>query len=1039
MFRRVEGSGGDGGVEAYWIKPNGKKTGYQAKYFLRCGDIDWDQIDKSVAQALASHPELECYVVVLPCDLTDRSGKKQRGQTGWEHWDSRVKKWEAEAARIGIKNITFQAWSKSELIARLAKRNAEGLKEFFFGDVQLSIQWFGNKIQETILALDERFHPEDHVDVRIERLFSVISRAPSYCEELLKALDAIGKCAMPGKRLSALQLNPEEQLFDELQKAFVELLGIDDQINLDLQHEWNTESWFDLANKLLTTNDKLQEWYWQYDNSLSKDSHEKYDLRQLIRENRKLNESVDLLINYLRSRYMDAEKEGFAFIRGNAVSGKSHLLAKCADNAIKHKQPAILLLGQRLNDSEIWTQISQILGLPGRSANQVLGALDAAGKSTGVRTLLLIDAINEGVGSRYWRNQIASLVHKVKGFTHVCCIISCRSEYFELAVPGAIARQFPVFDIRGFETPEEQLHAARVYLDRRGIARPSTPWLSPEFVNPLFLRSVCLSLEQDKKSELPSGLTGTRMILKYYLDSIGRNITEKEGSTISLAPKLGRAVLGIAGKMLERQEDFLELENCRNAINTHFPNIRPQTESEWLLVFMNNGLLRKDPNPSSEEFDDEDVVRFSFQRFQDFLMAEESLKKIKKVDGLFDEKGPLGFCIEGDQSAWKWRGLMDALAVALPEKLKIELVDALPGGYAKWWKNWSIQEAFAESVKWRARSEFTQRTLELLNNYEYWHPEQLELLLQVAVSADHPWNAELLHRNLARRKLPDRDVFWTRWVNAQTNDADSSVGVLIEWCRTGQAPHTNPENQLLAALVLCWLFTSSNRAIRDKSTKALVNILLADEDIFPKLLNKFVDVDDLYILERLLAAAYASCCLRPEPERLSKYSEATFEHIFKDGFPPFGILLRDYALGIVELASYRSMLPSTINLELCKPPYKSPKLRLTISEEQLNEIAKKAGDDEIVYSATSMGDFARYEIEPRIGHFHHIPLDQEILLSDEQKARVFENEVVDHDRQRMQAFERLRGITNPYSYGLISLVFGTEPKKPTQDQINKWR
>jgi hypothetical protein len=1041
VFKRVEGAGGDGGVEAYWTKPNGKKTGYQAKYFLRCGDINWDQIDESVTQALNSHPELECYVIALPCDLTDRAGKKGRGQTGWEHWDARVQKWKAEAAAVGVKDIAFKPWPKSELTAQLAMRSAEGLKEFFFGDVQLSIPWFSDKIQETILALDERFHPEDHVDVRIEGLFSVISRTPSYREELLKALHAIGKCALPGKRLSALKQNPEEQLIDELQKAFVELLGIDDQINLDLQHGWDSEIWCDLASKLQAANGKLQQWYWEYDSSLKQESHEKDHLRECIQKSRELDESVDLLIKLNRSRYMYAEKNGMAFIRGNAGSGKSHLLAKCADNAIKHGQPAILLLGQRLNDSELWTQISQILGLTGRSVDQILGALDAAGKSAGVRTLLLIDAINEGAGSRYWRNQIASLVHKLKGFTHVCCIISCRSEYFELAVPEAIAKQYSVFDIRGFETQEEQLNAARVYLDRRGIARPSTPWLSPEFVNPLFLRSVCLSLERDRRSEFPPGLTGTRQILKYYLDSIGRNITEKEGSTVSLAPKLGRAVLDIAGKMLERKQDFLELDICSDALVAHFRNIIPKTESDWLSVFLNNGLLRKDPNPSSEDdFTDEDVVRFSFQRFQDFLMAERALQAIEKADSLFDNTGPLGFCIEGDQFAWEWRGLIDALAVALPEKLQIELVDALPGGAAKWWDDWSIHEAFAESVKWRARSAFTERTLELFNDFRYRNPEPLELLLQVAVSADHPWNAELLHRNLERRKLPDRDAFWTRWVNAQTDDADSSVGILIEWCRIGQAPHTNPKNQFLAALVLCWLFTSTNRAIRDKSTKALANILLANEKIFPNLLNRFIDIDDLYILERLLAAAYASCCLSPEQERLSKYSKTIFEHIFKDGCPPFGILLRDYALGIVELASYRSVLPSMVNIELCRPPYKSPKMRLTVSEKQLKDIVAKAGDEEIIRSATgSMGDFSNYEIGPRVGHFLRVPLNKEIPLSDEQKARVFETEVISYDRQRMQAFERLKDTANPYSYGLISFTLELKTKKPTQKQIDKWQ
>ncbi len=284
VFRRVEGAGGDGGVEAYWTKPNGRKTGYQAKYFLRSGDIDWNQIDESVTQALASHPELECYVVALPCDLTDRAGKKGHGQTGWEHWDSRVKKWKAEAAAIGIEEIAFEPWPKNELAARLAISNAGGLKEFFFGDVQLSIQWFDEKIQEAILALDERFHPEDHVDVRIERLFSIISRAPSYREELLNALHTIGKWAFPDKLLSVLKLPLENQITDELQLAMAELLTIEGQINSDLQHKWDVANWRDQGDKLEATNDKLQQWYWECERSLNEGSNEKYDLRQLIQK-----------------------------------------------------------------------------------------------------------------------------------------------------------------------------------------------------------------------------------------------------------------------------------------------------------------------------------------------------------------------------------------------------------------------------------------------------------------------------------------------------------------------------------------------------------------------------------------------------------------------------------------------------------------------------------------------------------------------------------------------------------------------------------
>lgn len=1014
IYKRVEGAGGDGGVEAYWTKPNGKKTGYQAKYFLRSGDIDWGQIDKSVTQAIAIHPELECYVVALPCDLTDRTGKKQQGKTGWEHWDARVGKWQKEAASAGIKTIKFQPWTNSELTTRLARKTSEGLLEYFFGDIQLSVEWFGNKIQEAVLALDERFHPEDHVDVRIEQLFFVISRSLLFRKDLLNALQRIKQLSISTKMLSNLEQQPEKETLEKLQESFVFLLKLEDKIRLDPQYDWDTKSWNTLIDSLREANRTLYQWLSKYKNSLKKDAPKKNDVESIIKNSGELNEALSELT--LLIRYINAESKKVVFIRGNAGSGKSHLLAQCAQNAVKQNQPVILLLGQQLNDSDLWTQIAQRLGIQGRSAEQVLGALDAAGKSAGVRTLLLVDAVNEGAGSKYWRNHIASLIHRLKEFSHVCCIISCRSEYFDLAIPSNISEQYPTFEIRGFETLEEQQNAAKVYLDRRGIARPSTPWLSPEFINPLFLRSIFISLERDKKSEFPPGLTGTKKILKYYLDSIGHYITTKECSSVSLAPKLGRAVLNIAGKMLESKADYLGLDTCRHLISNHFQNILPQTETDWLSIFLNNGLLRKDPNPLAKDiFDDEDVVRFSFQRFQDFLMAEFSLDGIEKTDGLFDKGGTLDFCIDNGRLAWEWRGLLDGLAIALPEKLGIELVDALPGGFEQWKNDWSIPNIFAESVKWRSYSAFSDRTQELLNLY-HKKLDTLDLLLQIAISAEHPWNMRFLHRNLARRKLPDRDAWWTTWVNDQTDDSQSNIAVLIEWCRIGQVPHTNAENQFLAALTLCWLFTSSNRAIRDKSTKALTNVLLARSDIFPKLLEQFKEVDDLYVLERLLAAAYGACCLDPAPARLKIYSGIIFELFFKDGKPPFGILLRDYAFGVIELATYYSSLPDTVNFENCKPPYKSSKPDLSISEFELDDVANKAGSDEILHSAAKhyMGDFAKYEIEPRIGHFLNVSLKEKIPLSDEQRAQLFEDEVLGDDSQRLERYEILERITNPH-------------------------
>ena len=79
---------------------NGTKTEYQAKYHLSARDINWGAIDESVQTALTKHPTLERYFIALACDLTDRSGVRGQGKTGWEHWEAHKAKWERLATSL---------------------------------------------------------------------------------------------------------------------------------------------------------------------------------------------------------------------------------------------------------------------------------------------------------------------------------------------------------------------------------------------------------------------------------------------------------------------------------------------------------------------------------------------------------------------------------------------------------------------------------------------------------------------------------------------------------------------------------------------------------------------------------------------------------------------------------------------------------------------------------------------------------------------------------------------------------------------------
>src|SRR5262249_48795694 len=140
-----------------------------------------------------------------------------------------------------------------------------------------------------------------------------------------------------------------------------------------------------------------------------------------------------------------------------------------------------------------------------------------------------------------------------------------------------------------------------------------------------------------------------------------------------------------------------------------------------------------------------DVVRFSFQRFQDHLIAEALLRDITDVGVALQSGGSLAFIHDGEEIQWLWHGLVVALSIQIPERFDVELVDLLPGKFHKWWRNWEICDAFVESIRWRDKAAFSKRTLELFNRLPGVLHDQLSLLVELSASVEHPWNADFLH------------------------------------------------------------------------------------------------------------------------------------------------------------------------------------------------------------------------------------------------------------------------------------------------------
>lgn len=1005
-FRRVEGAGGDGGVEAYWKKNDGTKVGYQAKFFPKSRQIGWAQIDKSVKQALDTHPTLTRYVVAIPCIPTDKRGKAQ-GKAGWEDWQNHKEKWENWAAAKGI-SVTFELWTASEIVDKLAKPNAQGLKKFWFDTAEFSQDWYRQHITEAVARLGERYHPEDHVNVAAQAVGRGIVRHRSFVKELSDLRSKALKIPSSPDLENDDSVKEAERHLKQLEKLSKNLADLDFDVSCEV--DFPIGELGKIIKGIQEEISLIQYWCWKKRQTFGDTYTIPYSFYKFRQNLDNLEGNLRGFSHFIKSDEFSANHTKFAIISGAAGIGKSHLSAFLAESAYKDQQPVFLFNGNDFLDGIHAVQKIADITCKGLSEDEVFGAINAAGEAAKVRALIIIDAINEGAGSQYWSNELPAFIIALSKYPHIACILTCREEYEAYAVPKTIHNKVTRLRIRGFSTVEEQEEAARVYLDKRGISRPATRWLDPEFINPLFLRSATIALQRDGKTEFPKGLRGTSAIFSYFVEATANNMA---GLYPTISKGLKSCILDslqkIAKEMLAQKADRLPFNKAGEIVNNSFKNFTAPFGTTWLDVLIRNGLLQCFPayNPDPDPLQPtEESVCFSFQRFQDHVIANQLLERVTDPVLAFKKEGIAAFCIE---KMGQWSGLISALSIIIPEKYGKELIECLPDREHGWW-NYSTAKAFAESVRWRKKDAFTNRTRKFLSYLPSIGIDELSLVLEMGICEDHPFNAaNLLHPLFARLKMPQRDSWWS--VALTRADDDHPIYKIIDWSLDGARHVRAGEAHRLAALILAWSFSTTNRIVRDRATKSLVSLIENDPDIFSLLIEKFGEIDDFYILERIYAAAYGAACRNYDAEWLSSFAEIAFKHVFASGKPPLHLRIRDYARGLVDIAQSQNRLPEGIDEKLAYPPYNSSPPKFNLTEDAIKKIAEKAGDGEILHSCT-IDDFGKYEIDPGTGVFLTVPLKKEIPLTAREKYEKFKEEVIEPNKVYQQAFKELETAHN---------------------------
>lgn len=918
-FIRKDGAGGDGGVECYWILEDGSEHAWQAKYFTeRLESSQWSQIDDSVRTAIDKHPRLTKYYVSVPKDLND-SRKIGRGGkqvvSSLDKWNQYVQIWTELAKDKGM-SVEFEYWGRHELSMMLQRdeSNYIGRTLYWFNEPVLNMEIFAELTNKSKISLGERFSEEYHIDLPIQKKVEGLGISPEWKEainnqkkivfDLIHRIDQLDRFEN-----KTLNKGPNWTVFKEkatkFKESYLEILitKYDDLkfTNIRVEFEdlrglaadFNSFTWDNI-------DDNNEPW-----------KEIRYQFRGII-------EALDNIETFIFSIAAEAYETKSVVILGEAGIGKSHLLCDIAQKRIDEDLPTIFLLGQRYSGGNPLNFIAEELDLRDASFKQLLGALDAAGEAKKTRTLIIIDALNEGNNRFDWQDQLMSFIAELKNYPHIALLISCRSTYKDFILPEEIKGNIVEIFHTGFKGFEHR--AAMKYLSKQGIDKPSVPLLSPEFSNPLFLKTCCKAIKSKGLTSFPKGLEGQTAIFNFYLESI-ENVIKRRKKYMGNRNVSSRILSKLIELIYPDNLFGIEINLAADVIREVDP--KPNFDDDLIDILISEGLLALDMITDSNGNAIE-VVRFTYERFSDYFIAENVINNLN-AENLEAEFGTHGKLEEIIKNPYKYSGIIEALGIVFPEKFNLEFVDFVSEGSTHY--DSIFDKSFTDVLLLRSKDSINDRTIELLNeisSYGYFN-DSLDKILTLSTEPNHPLNAEFLHENLKGRNMAVRDLFWSTHIAVSDYEEDdeqpeSVTRTLIDWALYADLSDVEDERIRLLSYTLLWMTTTSNRKVRDQATKSLVRILSYRPYVIKELLTEFNDIDDLYLKERLYAASYGVVCNINDLDEIREIAEKVYELQFAHKKPEPHLLLRDYAQGIMEYALYKNLIAEEMSSNF-RPPY----------------------------------------------------------------------------------------------------------------------
>lgn len=920
----INGSGGDGGVEAYASLNNGKLIGVQSKWFRDgINPNRKKQILGSFKTAIEVRPSICEYIVCIPRNLGSLKigrGNRKVENTEEEQWNSI----ERECKELAP-NVKITLWDETTIQYFLTLSQLRGCYSFWFENSVVFDEIVEMAFQKSVSSWASKknipeLYAEGYVHQRLDFFLGSYMLTERRAKELEKIL----------KRLSNLKL------------AYEDLINAD-EVDLNGDKAGKIQKDIDTLNKWIVKLDDAKDRVFKGDTLCFDEPFEleinTYDPKGIyfsekFNHHYAVRKGLENLIDdfYDFKRLLEKKDINRLVITGNQGTGKTVAVISEANRYLNDKTHLpIIVRAKDFDRGNNWnTILKNTLALsPNYGEAELFSALICLTnlRKTKVereydfepKCVIFVDGIDEG-DREFWKEKIKEVEAYREKYPEIRFVFLSRPNSFDfdelVQFQESVARIPDAGDVLATDLCDK-------YFDYYKINIGKNRWIKKLFRTPFSLWLFCdiyrgkTILKVERNTAIITELYKKKMsLLDKKFSEITKHKFEKDIAYNSL--------LKIA-EFFESEKDILS-ERL-----SHIIRDKAGEQGTAILSYLEEEGFIYSYIEQKNEFGEKKVMySWGSQPAFEYLLARkiyEAIERGELVSEVYDIEiyHMLSMIVVEE----KQQLLSEFSNVELEEDFKVYL-----DYYAL--ANAPIQ--VAEKYREKLRSE-------MLTSPKVFREVVNQVVIPSSTHPEHPLGARFLDDFLMCVKKPAiRDIWWSipGFLNGGYADWKAYTDIQFDSIEIDVS-----DDAFSSPLILAWSLASVDNTIRLQSRKRLTVWGIENSEEFWKLLVHFSRVNDEQIIEDLFAIAFG---ISLAPQIDDYYLRCASEWILKNVFSKKGlsryenVCVRYYCSGIVKIAIAKALVDEK-NVNVITPPYEYESTKKLLAKKALKSKAGFVGID----------------------------------------------------------------------------------------------